>query len=201
VRDVGTSSVLELVGTVKLPDGMMYPLEEGPAGLDAVAELLAGMVYPLEDGPRGKVTVMTAGTVPVMELGSVAEPPDGTIYPLDNEPVEVAPGDVGTASVLLLDGAVGPEGTEPGVEGASGLPELGPDEGVLRKVETASVLLAGEVVELPVPVEPGYDMDETIELPGFMGAEFVYDEANELSGGARYPLEDPMELGPADEAG
>jgi hypothetical protein len=201
VRDVGTSSVLELVGAVKLLDGMMYPLEEGPAGLDAVAELLADMVYPLEDGPRGKVTVMTAGTVPVTEFGSVAKLPDGTIYPLDNEPVEMTPGDVGTASVLLLDGAVGPEGTGTGVEGAPGLPELAPDEGVLGEVGTASVLLAGEVAELPVTVEPGYDMDETIELPGFMGAEFVYDETNKLPGGARYPLEEPMELGPADEAG
>jgi hypothetical protein len=33
------------------------------------------------------------------------------MYPLDNEPVEVNPEEVGTASVLLLDGKAGPEGT------------------------------------------------------------------------------------------
>lgn len=48
---------------------------------------------------------------------------------------------------------------------------------------------------------PAYDMDETVELPGFTGAGLVDDETSELPGGATCPLEEPMELGPADEAG
>lgn len=50
-------------------------------------------------------------------------------------------------------------------------------------------------------IEPGYDMDESAELLGPTGAGFVYDETSELPGGATYPLEEPMELGPADETG
>lgn len=82
----------------------------------------------------------------------------------------------------------------------AGLPELCPDEGVPIDVGTASVLLTGGVAELAGKVEPVYDMLETAELPGFTGPGLVGDETSELPGGATYPLEEPMELGPADEA-
>jgi hypothetical protein len=68
------------------------------------------MTYPLEDGPVGNEIVREVDTAPVVEIDSIAEPPDGTMYPPDNEPVEVAPEEVGTTSVLLLDGEAGPEG-------------------------------------------------------------------------------------------
>lgn len=69
------------------------------------------------------------------------------------------------------------------------------------EVGTASVLLTGGVAELAGKVEPVYDMLETAELPGFTGPGLVCDETRELPGGATYPFEEPMELGPADEAG
>ena len=67
-------------------------------------------------------------------------------------------------------------------------------------VGTASVLLTGGVAELAGKVEPVYDILETAELPGFTGPGLVGNETSELPGGATYPLEEPMELGPADEA-
>jgi hypothetical protein len=62
VREVGTAAVLELVDAAGLPDGIVYPLEDGPAGPDEVAELLDEIVYPLEDGPIGSETVKVVGT-------------------------------------------------------------------------------------------------------------------------------------------
>jgi hypothetical protein len=42
----------------------MYPLEDRPAGLEEIADLLDDIAYPLEDGPVGNETVKVVGTVP-----------------------------------------------------------------------------------------------------------------------------------------
>lgn len=64
-REVGIAAVLELIGATELPDGTVYPLEDGSPGPDGVAELLDDIVYWLEDGPIGGETVSVVGTAPV----------------------------------------------------------------------------------------------------------------------------------------
>ena len=61
VGEEGRTAVPELVSTSELPGGTMYPLEDRPAGLEEIADLIA---YPLEDGPVGNETVKVVGTVP-----------------------------------------------------------------------------------------------------------------------------------------
>lgn len=53
-------------------------------------------MYPLEDGPAGDEIVMEVGTASVIELDNPAELASGTTYPLENEPIEATPEDVGT---------------------------------------------------------------------------------------------------------
>lgn len=64
VGEEGRTAVPELVSTSELPGGTMYPLEDRPAGLEEIADLLDDIAYPLEDGPVGNETVKVVGTVP-----------------------------------------------------------------------------------------------------------------------------------------
>jgi hypothetical protein len=70
---------------------------------------------------------------------------------------------------------------------------------VTKELGTSLVLLWGGVAELTGGTESEYGTDETAELPGTTGAGLVCDGTNEPPGGAMYPLDESMELVPAEE--